>query len=157
VVTKDIGAELLRRDLTNRVTGLAVEVLATCLKMLAEKDREEVFELLREIPQAQTEEELESLRTALQEIFEQVPLRVLEIETVQPSHGLQKWMHFVGGRIRALRERAVLTQAELAAKSGLPQSHISRLENGQHSPSRVTLERLASALGVPVSDLDPSG
>jgi DNA-binding XRE family transcriptional regulator len=156
VATKEISAELLLRDRANRVTGLAVEVLTTCMKVLPEKDREDVFELLREIPHAQAEEDLESIRTALQEIFAQAPLRVLEIETARPVPGLQKWMNFVGGRIRALREQAGLTQAELAQKSGLPQSHISRLENSQHSPSRVTLEKLAAALGVPLGDLDPA-
>jgi DNA-binding XRE family transcriptional regulator len=156
VTTKESSAEILLQDLAPRATGLAVEVLATCLKVLPEKDREDVFELLREIPQAQTEEELDSLRTALQEIFAQAPLRVRELEAVRPVPGLQTWMNLVGGRIRALRERAGLTQAELAQKSGLPQSHISRLENRQHSPSRVTLEKLAAALGVPLGDLDPS-
>ncbi|MDM8008608.1 MAG: helix-turn-helix transcriptional regulator [Phycisphaerae bacterium] len=49
-----------------------------------------------------------------------------------------------------------MVKKALASKSGLPQSHISRLEAGRHSPSHKTLEKLASALAVPVNRLDPS-
>jgi transcriptional regulator with XRE-family HTH domain len=45
---------------------------------------------------------------------------------------------------------------QLARRSGLRQSHISRLERGRHSPSCVTLEKIAQALGIPVSQLDAS-
>ena len=31
------------------------------------------------------------------------------------------------------------------------------LENGQHSPSHATVEKLAGALNVPISELDPAG
>jgi hypothetical protein len=41
-------------------------------------------------------------------------------------------------------------------KSGLPQSHISRLERARHRPSRATVEKIARALGRLVSDFDPS-
>lgn len=58
-------------------------------------------------------------------------------------------------RIREVRKRAGLTQEELAARSGLTQSHLSRLELGKYVPTLTTLERLARALKVPVSDLLP--
>ena len=51
---------------------------------------------------------------------------------------------------------AELTQVELAEKSGIPQSHISRLESNKHSPSRATLKRIAKALKVDLSELDPT-
>jgi transcriptional regulator with XRE-family HTH domain len=59
-------------------------------------------------------------------------------------------------RIKDLRVNAHLTQEELAELSGLPQSHISRLESGKHSPSRITLEKLAQALNVGVEAFDLS-
>jgi len=64
-------------------------------------------------------------------------------------------MDFVGKKIRERREAAGLTQEQLAEKSGLPQSHISRLENARHSPSRSTLDKIASALQISLADLDP--
>lgn len=40
-----------------------------------------------------------------------------------------------------------MTQKELAARSGLRQSNISRIENGSCSPTIDTLARIASGLG----------
>ena len=70
---------------------------------------------------------------------------------------LKRWKEFIGGKIRELRKAANpnLTQEGLAKASGLPQSHISRIESGQHSPSNKTLERIAKALDVSIGDLDP--
>lgn len=69
---------------------------------------------------------------------------------------LQKWVVFVGDKVQQLPKSANLTQIELAEKSGLPQSHISRIESAKLSPSRATLEKIAGALGVQLSAIDPS-
>ena len=50
--------------------------------------------------------------------------------------------------IRKTRQRAGLTQAELAKRAGTTQSAISRLENGRVRPSLETIERLAKACGA---------
>jgi DNA-binding XRE family transcriptional regulator len=60
----------------------------------------------------------------------------------------------VGREIRKRRGELLMTQAELAAKAGIPQSHISRLEDGQHAPTAKTIERLAQALQIEPSKLD---
>lgn len=69
---------------------------------------------------------------------------------------LQKRSEWIGKIIKALREEKDWTQDKLAEESELPQSHISRLEKGKHSPSRRTLERIAKALGVDLRELDPA-
>ena len=46
------------------------------------------------------------------------------------------------------RERADLTQQELARVTGITQADISRLENGTANPSLRTLKRLASGMGM---------
>ncbi len=52
-------------------------------------------------------------------------------------------------RLREARERAGLTQVELAEASGIPQSTISRLETGYtRAVDLDTLDRLARALGL---------
>jgi len=45
------------------------------------------------------------------------------------------------------RNEASMTQAELADKSGVRQSNISRIENGSVLPKLDTLEALARAMG----------
>lgn len=45
-----------------------------------------------------------------------------------------------------LRERHGLSQAELAARCGIDQADISRIERGSTSPTARTLQRIAEAL-----------
>lgn len=44
-----------------------------------------------------------------------------------------------------------MTQKQLSEKTGINQSNLSRIENGDGNPSVATLERIASALGKKVS------
>jgi transcriptional regulator with XRE-family HTH domain len=56
-------------------------------------------------------------------------------------------------RLRTLRERAALTQQELAERAGVSRSTVLRLESGQDEPFPRTARRLARALKVKTSDL----
>lgn len=53
-------------------------------------------------------------------------------------------------QIVALREKAGLTQVELAERTGISQADISRIERGATSPTAKTLQRIAEALGAEV-------
>ena len=53
-----------------------------------------------------------------------------------------------GTRLRALRERAGLSQLALSSASGITNDTICRLELGRRSPQAATIERLAKALDV---------
>jgi DNA-binding XRE family transcriptional regulator len=52
------------------------------------------------------------------------------------------------GRLRGLRERAALTQIDLADRSGVARSTIIRLEKGEPHPNPTTIRKLARALRV---------
>ena len=54
----------------------------------------------------------------------------------------------VSSVIQKTRQRAGLTQADLAQRVRTTQSAISRLENGRVRPSLETIERLAKACGA---------
>ncbi|NPV80695.1 MAG: helix-turn-helix transcriptional regulator [Firmicutes bacterium] len=56
-------------------------------------------------------------------------------------------------KIKALREQRRLSQQELAKAAGVAQASIHYIETGQKSPTVRTLDKLAAALGVPVSEL----
>lgn len=56
----------------------------------------------------------------------------------------------VAMQLGELREKHAMTQAELAEKTGIAQSEISRIERGVINPRTDTLLRLADALGAEV-------
>lgn len=56
----------------------------------------------------------------------------------------------VGAQIRALRTALGMKLADLAAAAGLSQGMLSKVENGQTSPSLATLQALAQALNMPL-------
>jgi len=56
-------------------------------------------------------------------------------------------------RLRQARERALLTQEELAQRSGVAKSTVNRLEQGLQEARISTARRLANALGVTAADL----
>lgn len=55
------------------------------------------------------------------------------------------------------RQRAGLSQRALAAKSGIPQASVSRIERGQISPRATTMERWLAACGMTVEVRPVSG
>lgn len=57
-----------------------------------------------------------------------------------------------GDAVRRARERARLSQRDLAKRSGVPQPNIAAIESGRRSPSPATLSRLLSAARMRPSD-----
>jgi len=55
--------------------------------------------------------------------------------------------------IKAWREYLKLTQTELASKVGMKQSALARLESNTSNPRKVTLHKLAEAMGITVDQL----
>lgn len=56
--------------------------------------------------------------------------------------------------VRQKRGEKRLTQEALAVAAGVTTETVNRIENGRHMPRAGTLADLASALGVPTSELD---
>ena len=59
----------------------------------------------------------------------------------------------IGREVRALRRQQGKTVADLAAVTGLSVGMLSKIENGNTSPSLTTLQVLAHALSIPVTAL----
>lgn len=61
-------------------------------------------------------------------------------------------LNFYSGQIlQAARKEAQVTQSELACKTQLSKSYISRIENGKIIPSIGLFYRLVSALGLKIT------
>lgn len=138
---------------------MAAGILAERIRSLPKDDREDLYELVKILAASESDEEIESVAQSMVEIIEQAPVRVLDFE--QPAEdsdlqNLKKWVDFVGRKVKEARNRAKFTQEDLAKTSGLPQSHISRIESGKLSPNQTTLERIARALNLGVGAFDPS-
>ncbi|MFP4275246.1 MAG: helix-turn-helix domain-containing protein [Paracoccaceae bacterium] len=57
----------------------------------------------------------------------------------------------IGRAVRGFRRQHSMTVADLAAVTGLSMGMLSKIENGNISPSLTTLQSLAHALGVPIT------
>jgi transcriptional regulator with XRE-family HTH domain len=55
----------------------------------------------------------------------------------------------LGSNLRAARKRLGLTQEQVAERSGVHATEVSRIEGGKRDPKVSTLERLATAVEVP--------
>jgi transcriptional regulator with XRE-family HTH domain len=63
----------------------------------------------------------------------------------------------LGERVRAIRQLRRRTLKEIATAAGISESFLSQLERGRTNATIATLQRLATALGIEVSDLFSSG
>ena len=59
----------------------------------------------------------------------------------------------IGKTLKQVRAAKRLTQTELATKAGVSRAYVFRLEAGGADPTLGILQKLAKALGVPVSRL----
>ena len=78
--------------------------------------------------------------------FTQDPHRVRE----KPERNLEA---AIGREVRAHRHQQGKTVADLAAATGLSVGMLSKIENGNTSPSLTTLQALSHALSIPVTTL----
>ena len=60
-----------------------------------------------------------------------------------------------GKRLRTTRQRKGISQERLAEVAGLHRTYVSSVERGKRNISLMNIERLATALGVAMSDLMP--
>lgn len=61
----------------------------------------------------------------------------------------------LGKRIAKFRKKKGMRQLDLGTATGLTQTHISLLENGERGVSIGTLQKIAGVLGVKASELLP--
>lgn len=70
---------------------------------------------------------------------------------------MTKTVKLISSNIQRLRELKNFSQKEVAAAMGIPQGQYSRVENGKVEPSISTLERLAIALDVSITEFFKTG
>lgn len=59
----------------------------------------------------------------------------------------------IGGQIRRARQKAGLTQEELAARASISREYVSMLENDRKSPTFALLIKVCWAMGASVGEI----
>lgn len=80
--------------------------------------------------------------------YNELKQQLLQNEEVKAEYERLEPEYQVVRAIIAARQEQHLTQQELADKTGIDRSDISKLENGSANPSLRTLKRLADGLGM---------
>ena len=60
---------------------------------------------------------------------------------------------YVGPAFRLLRERAEVSQEDLAFRAGLDRTYVSGIERGRRNPSLKSMQRLAAELSVSLDEV----
>jgi transcriptional regulator with XRE-family HTH domain len=76
-----------------------------------------------------------------------------QLVTAQPVASTAEAGLQVAAQVREIRRARHLSQRQLASRMQVPRTYISKIENGKAIPTLGSLERLASALEVEVSQL----
>lgn len=61
----------------------------------------------------------------------------------------------IGKKIKYIRTEKGITQKELASKLGTSQQNLAQYENGKRNPKLETVRKIAEALDVTISELQP--
>jgi transcriptional regulator with XRE-family HTH domain len=86
------------------------------------------------------------------DIEEPAPLAP-QLVTTQPVPASNEAGLQVAGQVREIRRARHLSQRQLAGRMQVPRTYISKIENGKAIPTLGSLERLANALEVEISQL----
>ncbi len=135
---------------------VALANISERIRHAPDDDQADLRELTAEFldaAQSRDQERQQSAAAAILEILDRRPMKIVPITVPEDDDSLHEFNVGIGNRIKRLRASAQMTQEQLAAKAGIGQGYISKLEAGQHSPNALTIERIALALGVDVPQL----
>lgn len=65
----------------------------------------------------------------------------------------KQFLKSLGEEIAKIRKKQGLTQLDLASLTDMEKPTITRLERGRTNPTSITLLKISTALGVPISQL----
>lgn len=135
---------------------LVVAYLVKRMRELPKESLHDLAELAPDLAECKTPDDLREIAETMREILFPELLGDVKEVPARRTDKLRSYAEWFAKTIKSKREELGWTQEQLANESGLPQSHISRLENAQHSPSEKTRERIANAMGLNKDELDPS-
>ena len=127
-------------------------IVELCFEYDREKDSAERENILRTLEEIARNEPVELPKQKIDEWENEVASgdRTYAKLKIQAESRIQNFLK----KYFSLRARAGLkTQADVAKKAGLSRTHVTVLESGEHMPQQKTLQKLAKAFGVDVTEL----
>jgi transcriptional regulator with XRE-family HTH domain len=85
--------------------------------------------------------------------IEEPPVAAPQLVACQPAAASAEAGLKVAGQVRDIRRARHLSQRQLAGRMQVPRTYISKIENGKAIPTLGSLERLAAALEVDLTQL----
>jgi len=152
-----LAAAGISGTLESKLASVAVATVVARIVQLDQNDQTDLLECVKDLRTIKTQEDAEETLSTILEILNPNRNRsslIMDHDVEKPSRETYEgWLVWISRQIKTLRDERGWTQQELADNTGLPQSHISRLEQGKHSPSHKTLAKIADACGVDVGTL----
>jgi len=136
---------------------MIVAFLVHRMRSMPKEALSDLMEAGRELLDCSSRDEAREIVQTMREILfpETIGMIRAPEESDQKPDSLKSRAIYIGCKIKEAREKAGMTQEDLAKVTGMTQSHVSRLETGQHSPAWRTLEKIAVALKIEARQLDP--
>ncbi len=129
-------------------------IVELCFEYDRESDPDEKMNILRTLDEISANEPLELPTQDIQEWETQ--LKAKDSSYAKADDDTKSATSLFLKKYFSLRARAGLeTQAALAKASGLKRSYVATIETGEHFPQQKTLQKLAKAFGVDVTELFP--
>src|SRR5207244_2882883 len=125
--------------LESKLTAAAMATIVARMVSLDDADQADLFSCIRDLSTIKGREDAEDTMKTILEILEPrlgdtSLVNGEALDQARPRQTHESWLVWISQKLKSLREERGLTQHELAEKARLPQSHISRLEGGRHSP-----------------------
>ena len=127
-------------------------IVELCFEYKREKDLEERQNILRTLDEIVRNEPIELPTQSIEEWDDQLAAEDSEYRKLRSRD--EKRVDVFLKKYFSLKAKAALkTQIDVAKAAGLERTHVTALESGQHMPQQKTLQKLANAFGVDVTDL----
>jgi DNA-binding XRE family transcriptional regulator len=140
------------RDASHGERERIAAIVELCFEYDRETDPSERANILRTLEEIAANAEIELPSQTIEE-FESELVRTDSAYKAASEKEVSKTQRFLK-KYSSLKAKAGLaTQAEVAKKSGLSRSYVAVIEAGEHRPQQKTLQKLAQAFGVDVTEL----
>src|SRR6266498_4590646 len=143
-----------RPEITEAEKSRIASIVELCFEYERESDPDEKSNILRTLEEISANKPMELPTATVEEWDEE--LQSKDAAYFKAARAADRRISTFLKKYFSLRAKAGFkTQQSVAKKSGLRRSYVAVIEAGEHFPQQKTLQKLAKALGVDVSELLP--